>query len=210
MLRAASAVLLTALLVLLGVPAHADTAAFTKDSEWSGGYTGRFTVTNTGNAQLTGWTVGFDLPSGTSVGSYWDALLARTGAHYEFRNREYNGTLAPGASASFGWVSSGTGTPQNCTLNGRACSGPADTTPPSVPSGLTVSGATGTSLKVSWNPSTDDTGVAGYDLVRDAGSPTAVTGTSTTVTGLSPNTTYSFKVRARDAAGNVSAYSVLL
>ncbi|MEU4491989.1 cellulose binding domain-containing protein [Streptomyces sp. NPDC023998] len=132
--------LIGAFVLFLAPPAAAatPTAAFSKTSTWDSGYQGAYTITNGGSSQLTSWTVEFDLPAGTSVGSYWDALLTQSGSHYTFKNREYNGSLAPGASASFGWVSTGTGTPTNCKLNGAPCgggSGGGDTTAPSVPSG---------------------------------------------------------------------------
>ncbi|WP_439657056.1 glycoside hydrolase family 9 protein [Lentzea sp. HUAS TT2] len=82
-----------------------------------------------------------------------------------------------------------------------------DSEPPSVPSGLTASDAGPTSVTLSWTASTDNVGVAGYDVL----SGTTVTGSATTtslrVTGLTPDTPYSFSVRARDAAGNVSSAS---
>ncbi|WP_377272591.1 cellulose binding domain-containing protein [Peterkaempfera sp. SMS 1(5)a] len=202
-----------ALLFLIAPSASAATpgAVFAKTSDWGTGYQAQYTVTNTGSATLTSWTVEFDLPSGTTVGTYWDALLTSSGSHYTFKNRDYNGTLAPGASAVFGWVSSGSGTPTGCKLNGASCdggSGTADTTPPSVPGGVTVGGATGSSLTVSWTAATDNSGsVAGYEVSRDGGSPVSVSGTSYTASGLAGATSYSFRVRARDAAGNVSAYS---
>jgi hypothetical protein len=85
---------------------------------------------------------------------------------------------------------------------------PADTTPPSVPGGVSAGGATASSLTLGWTASTDNVGVTGYDVLRAGTStPVAVTGTSYTATGLTANTTYSFTVRARDSAGNVSAYS---
>ncbi|KMM44235.1 hypothetical protein CWIS_17370, partial [Cellulomonas sp. A375-1] len=69
---------------------------------------------------------------------------------------------------------------------------------------------TSTSVALSWSASTDNTGgsgVAGYDVYRGTtliGSPTS---TSFTATGLSPSTAYSFTVRAKDVAGNVSSAS---
>ncbi|EPD63833.1 cellulose binding domain-containing protein [Streptomyces sp. HGB0020] len=201
------------LLLVLAPPATAagtPSAAFAKTSTWEAGYQGSYTVTNGGSTSLSSWSVEFDLPSGSTVGSYWDALLTQSGNHYTFKNREYNGTLAPGASASFGWVSNGTGTPTGCKLNGGPCTGGSgtDTTPPTAPSAVTVGSATGSSLTVRWSASTDDSGsVAGYEISRDGGTPATVTGTSYTATGLQSGTSYSFRVRARDAAGNVSAYS---
>ncbi|GIG70173.1 cellulose binding domain-containing protein [Phytomonospora endophytica] len=215
-LRRIALLLLPVLLLglLPAAPAHAAAAGkavFSKDDSWSSGYTGRYTITNTGTANISGWTVAFTLPSGTTVGSYWDALITGNGSgKYTAVNREYNGTIAPGATASFGWVAAGTGAPTACTLNGAACGGAPpgdDTTPPSVPAGLTVTAPSASTLTVSWSASTDNSGtVAGYELSRDNGTPVAVSGTSTVVTGLSPNTTYAFKVRAKDAAGNTSAY----
>ena len=89
-------------------------------------------------------------------------------------------------------------------------SAPADTTAPSAPTGLAVSGTpTTSSVTLSWTASTDDVGVTGYEVFQGAGA-TAVTttgGTSATVSGLAAGTSYSFTVKARDAAGNRSAAS---
>jgi len=111
--------------------AAAPTAAFVKSSSWDTGYTGQYTIT-AGSSALSGWKLEFDLPSGSSVGTYWDSLLTTSGSHYSFANREYNGSVAAGASASFGFNVSGTGAPLNCLLNGQPCAGgtPPTTTPP--------------------------------------------------------------------------------
>ena len=110
------ALLLLAMFVLPVTPAYAagNTAAFVKTSSWDSGYQGQYTITNGGSAALNGWTVEFDLPSGTTAGTYWDALLTQSGSHYTFKNRDYNGSVAPGASVSFGFVVSGTGSPSGC------------------------------------------------------------------------------------------------
>ncbi|MEV4418148.1 endo-1,4-beta-xylanase, partial [Catellatospora sp. NPDC049609] len=91
---------------------------------------------------------------------------------------------------------------------------PTDTQAPTAPSSLAASGVTSSSVNLSWTASTDNVGVTGYDILRapgtSGGSFTQV-GTSTTTsfsnTGLSANTSYRYQVRARDAAGNVSAVS---
>jgi hypothetical protein len=203
--------LLLASFVLPVTPAYAadSTATFVKTSSWDSGYQGQYTITNGGAATLNGWTVEFDLPSGTSAGTYWDALLTQTGSHYAFKNRDYNGSLAPGASASFGFVVSGTGSPSGCKLNGAACTGGgggSDTQAPSVPGGLTVTGHSSSSVSLSWSASTDNVGVTGYEVYQGSSLATTVTGTSATVSGLSASTAYTFKVRATDAAGNLSAF----
>ncbi|MTK01668.1 glycoside hydrolase family 9 protein [Micromonospora sp. CP22] len=82
-----------------------------------------------------------------------------------------------------------------------------DTTPPTAPSNLTVSGITTSGATLSWSPSTDNVGVTGYriyhTLLVDVLVAT-VTGTTYTVTGLEPETRYNFYVVAIDAAGNAS------
>ncbi|MCF6351909.1 MAG: GEVED domain-containing protein [Cyclobacteriaceae bacterium] len=83
----------------------------------------------------------------------------------------------------------------------------ADTTPPSVPTGLASSNITINSVDLSWNASTDNTGVTGYDVYQDGTLITSVTSTSYAVTGLASGTTFAFMVTAKDAAGNVSAAS---
>ena len=82
-----------------------------------------------------------------------------------------------------------------------------DTTPPSVPTGLTKSNVTSSAATISWNASTDNVGVAIYRLLRNGSQVTMSVSTSATNTGLSPSTTYSYAVQALDAAGNVSAAS---
>ncbi|TCB87882.1 cellulose-binding protein [Micromonospora zingiberis] len=107
------------------------TASFVKTSDWGSGWEGKYTITNGGTATVNGWSLSFDLPAGTTVGTYWDALLTSSGQRYTFTNRSWNGTIAPGASVSFGFLGSGSGVPTNCRLNGVACGGgTTPTTPP--------------------------------------------------------------------------------
>ncbi len=82
-----------------------------------------------------------------------------------------------------------------------------DTKAPTAPTGLTVSATAADSVSLTWTAATDDTGVAGYDVYRDGVKAGTATGTSYTDQGLSPATTYRYTVKARDAAGNVSAAS---
>jgi chitinase len=191
------------------------TAVFTKTQDWGTGYEGKYVITNSTATSMNGWRVEFDLPSTATVSSAWDAAMTRSGNHYTFTNLSWNGTIAAGGTASFGFNGALTApftAPSNCTLNGGPCDGssnppPQDTTAPSVPGGLRVTGTTSSSVSLAWNASTDNVGVTGYDVYRGSTLATSATGTSATVGGLSPSTTYSFTVRARDAAGNTSAAS---
>ena len=84
-----------------------------------------------------------------------------------------------------------------------------DTTAPSTPSGLAATTPTATSVKLTWLASTDNLAIGGYDIWRDGVSLTSVGAVLTfTDTTVLPSSTYTYQVRARDTAGNVSALSV--
>ncbi|MEV6237555.1 cellulase family glycosylhydrolase [Lentzea sp. NPDC051838] len=90
--------------------------------------------------------------------------------------------------------------------------GGGDSQPPSVPGTPAASGVTSRGLTLNWVASTDNVGVTGYDVFRATGSGSfaqVASSASTTYadSGLTPSTTYRYQVRARDAAGNVSAFS---
>jgi hypothetical protein len=82
-----------------------------------------------------------------------------------------------------------------------------DNVPPSIPTAVAVTAHTSTMISLGWTASTDNVGVASYDILNG----TTVVGSSRTtaftVTALTPATAYSFAVRARDAAGNISRAS---
>jgi predicted phage tail protein len=92
-----------------------------------------------------------------------------------------------------------------------------DTTPPSTPTGLAATAVSTSRIDLTWNASTDDVGVTSYRVERcrgtnctnfaQVGTPA---GTSFSNTGLAANTTYRFRVRAVDAAGNLSGYSAIV
>lgn len=90
------------------------------------------------------------------------------------------------------------------TINGGSST---DTEAPSIPTNLTVTGSTSSSVSLSWTASTDNTSVSGYDIYVDGLYKTTVNGTSVTVTGLNPSTTYSFYIKAKDSSGNISSSS---
>lgn len=87
---------------------------------------------------------------------------------------------------------------------------PPDSQAPTVPSSLSVTNISETSLTLNWAASTDNVGVTGYDLRLDgSGSAGTTTNTSFTFTGLTAGTSYDLEVRAKDAAGNTSDYALI-
>lgn len=94
----------------------------------------------------------------------------------------------------------------NANISVNAGSGLSDTVAPTAPT-LAASGTTSTSTNLSWSGATDNVGVTGYDLYLGASLMGSTASTTYTVTGLTPSTTYSFSVKAKDAAGNVSPSS---
>lgn len=85
-----------------------------------------------------------------------------------------------------------------------------DTQAPTVPTNLAASNIVTTSFTLTWAASTDNVGVTGYEIFRNGTSIGTTTATSFAVTSLTANTAYSITVKARDAAGNVSAASAAL
>jgi chitodextrinase len=96
------------------------------------------------------------------------------------------------------------------TLSAPTAPCPRDTTPPSPPLGLTQTGTTQTSISLSWNASSDNVGVTGYNVFRGSNLDGTSPSTSYTSNGLACGMSYSFTVQSRDAAGNVSGQSVPL
>jgi len=82
-----------------------------------------------------------------------------------------------------------------------------DTTAPSVPTGLKGKAVSGTQVNLSWNASTDNVGVAGYTVYLNDAVLANTTTTSFQHTGLTPGTTYAYRVSAFDAAHNNSAWT---
>jgi chitodextrinase len=82
-----------------------------------------------------------------------------------------------------------------------------DTTAPTAPTALTASGTTATTTNLSWTAATDNVAVTAYDVYQGATLKATVTTTTYAVTGLTASTAYTFSVKAKDAAGNVSASS---
>ncbi|MFF4391528.1 glycosyl hydrolase family 18 protein [Streptomyces sp. NPDC001552] len=199
---AALALPVTGLVALAG-PAQAAasaTAAYTKVSDWGSGFEGKWVVKNTGTTTLSSWTVEWDYPAGTSVTSAWDATVTGSGTHWTAKNLGWNGSLAPGASASFGFNGAGGGAPSGCKINGASCDGgtqPGDA-PPTAPGTPTASNVADTSLTLTWTPATDDKGVKNYDVYRGSAKIATVTGTSYADSGLTKGTTYTYSVTARD------------
>ncbi|WP_328899059.1 MULTISPECIES: glycoside hydrolase family 6 protein [unclassified Streptomyces] len=85
-----------------------------------------------------------------------------------------------------------------------------DTQAPTAPTGLTSTAKTSSSVSLSWTASSDNKAVTGYDVYRGGTKVGSSTTTSYTDTGLSASTAYSYTVKAKDAAGNVSAASSAL
>jgi len=83
-------------------------ATFTVVNDWQTGFQGSIALKNNGTTAVNGWNLEFDLPH--AITSVWNAtLVSRVGNHYTIRDAGWNGSIAPGATVSFGFQ----GTPGN-------------------------------------------------------------------------------------------------
>jgi hypothetical protein len=91
-------------------------------------------------------------------------------------------------------------------------SDPLDNIAPSVPSGLGLTARTATTLSLSWSTASDNYALASYEIYQGTALLTTVAAPTTLITlsGLAPSTNYSLRVRARDRAGNTSAFGETL
>ncbi|MFD0634499.1 cellulose binding domain-containing protein [Catenulispora yoronensis] len=99
---------------------------YAKASEWGGGFTANVTLTNTSSAAWSSWTTSWKFPGDQKITSAWNATATQTGNVATAVNMGYNGTVATGASTSFGfqgtWTSNDTDPPSSAfSVNGVAC-----------------------------------------------------------------------------------------
>jgi chitodextrinase len=126
-------------------------------------------------------------------------------------------TATPAAGSTFaGWSGACTGTATTCsfTLNANtavnAIFNTTDTSAPTIPANLTATAVSSSQINLSWTASSDNVGVAGYQVFRAGVQIANITPAATTfqnTTGLLPSTSYTYTVRAYDAVGNLSAPS---
>ncbi|MFJ6154634.1 cellulose binding domain-containing protein [Micromonospora profundi] len=93
------------------------TAVYAVADQWNGGFVANVTVT-AGTAALSGWRVTLNLPSGASVSSLWNGVASGTSGTVTVTNQSYNGRLAAGQSATFGFQGTGTGGGATATCTG--------------------------------------------------------------------------------------------
>lgn len=97
----------------------------------------------------------------------------------------------------------------SATVSGNNCTqGSADITPPSIPTGFPAVALSATRIALSWNASTDNVGVTGYEVFRNGILVASTSATPFQDTGLAASTSYSYTVRSKDAAGNASGMSL--
>jgi calcineurin-like phosphoesterase family protein/fibronectin type III domain protein len=144
---------------------------------------------------------------GTGGRSHYQAGTAR--ANSLVRNSDTFGVLALTLHASsYDWRFAPEAGRSFTDTGSASCHGASDTAAPSTPTNLRASASGPTTVNLTWNASTDNVGVAGYDVYRN-GALLTKTGPSTAYSDASAaaSTSYSYQVRARDGAGNTSGSS---
>ena len=155
------------------------TPEFTIASDWGQGFTGNISITNTGNDDLNDWVLEFDFPY--EITNIWNAeIVSHEGDRYTIRNAGWNGDIAEGSSASFGFNASPgnvTEPPTNYAIEGATIDAPAPAPQPILSiSDVTVTegdaGDTTATFDVELSQESDQTVEVDYATVND----TAVAG----------------------------------
>ncbi|MFD0932019.1 GEVED domain-containing protein [Psychroflexus salinarum] len=187
--------------------ANGQAYSFTITSTWTGsvyseGYAIWIDYNNDGDFADAGELVFSKTASKTSsiTGSFTVPNTVVEGSTRMRVSMKYNGIPSSCETFSYGEV-------EDYTVNLSAST--ADTQAPSTPTALATSNVTETSVNLSWNASTDNVGVDVYEILQGSSVIGTTANTSVEVNGLSAGTTYTFAVRAKDAAGNTSESATL-
>ncbi len=208
---------LAALLVALGgtaalAPPAAAAGSLTATLAMSG-TTGTYTVANTGTASVSNWAITFTLPAGVTASTGENGTVTQNGTQVTLTPAYYIATLAPGRTTypySPTFRLSAAAAPAQCRVDNANCDGSPDT-PPGAPGGLRLVTKTTKTVALAWTASAAGSlPVTGYDVYQGTSLAASVTGTSATISGLTPGTAYSFTVKAKDAKGNTSPASAAL
>nr|WP_232293223.1 glycosyl hydrolase family 18 protein [Stigmatella aurantiaca] len=150
------------------------------------------------------WTLVPTLAAAANRGAWAPSVAYAQGDNVTYSGKAYD--CRQSHTSLVGWE------PPNVPALWLETGGAVDVQAPSAPTGLASPSKTSTSVSLTWNASTDNVGVTGYEVF--SGNSTTVVATSSatsaTVSGLTANQTYTFTVKARDAAGNRSAASSAL
>lgn len=155
---------------------------------------------STDNVGVAGYTLSWSAAGGssgsmTTIGTTATVTALSSSTVYSFSLTAYDAAGNRSAAAA---------------LSARTADQAGDTLAPSAPSGLALSSASTNALGVSWSPSVDNVGVAGYEVLVAGSVAASVSGTAGVLSSLNPGTTYAVSVRAFDAAGNRSAASAIV
>ncbi len=157
------------------------------------------TVRNAANsAAISGATVALSGGASTTTNS---------SGVYTFSNINAGTYTVNVSAAGFNSASGSATVSSNATATKDFSLTPTDTTAPSAPSGLTATAISPSQINLSWTASTDNVGVTGYNVYRGGTQVGTATGTTFQDNGLAQNTSYSYTVKAKDAANNLSAAS---
>jgi endoglucanase len=211
------AMLLPVLLVSLvlvaagGSQANAATgcsASYATQSEWSGGMVAGVTVTNTGTSALTAWTVTFTFGGNQTVTDTWGATLTQSIEYVTATNASYDGSVAVGASTSFGFQ--GTWSTSDAVPTSLTCT-PASTVTPAIVTNATslpvMQGFTGTfGVALSAAPASNVT----VSVARASGDSglSVGSGASLTFTPANWNTVQNVGIAADSASTGTAAFTV--
>jgi aryl-phospho-beta-D-glucosidase BglC (GH1 family) len=139
--------------------------------------------------------------SGTSVG------FPGTGAWTTWATTSTTVSLNAGTNTLRATATTVNGGPNLDKIDVVEQGGGGDTQAPTVPGSVSVTGTTSNSISLSWNASSDNVGVTGYRVYEGSSVVASPSGTSATISGLAPNSSHTYTVAARDAAGNESGRS---
>jgi len=165
----------------LSIAAVADSASplaasYQAATSWGTGYSGQYMITDPGTAAVSGWTLGFQLPAGTSISSLWDGSYTDDGGQVTVTSDSWDSTIQPGGSVSVGFVTTSAGQagqPSDCTINGASCQGGAAPSPSPTASPAPSASATSTAPTPSAPPSASASLSATPSPSTSSGSPTA-------------------------------------